>query len=162
MLIYVLTTLRVENIVVPLFFMSETTQFLNFAANKNEWPVYMTIGNLCSKIRQMPSTYNIVMVTLQLILIKNRNIPQKGLDQKQQTDRELLMNLLRQVLQPPTSSIAPRMGITTFSAQIATAGVANQIKKHSLLIARRIATNIMLCGMSVFGAIVHRMKLKII
>jgi len=41
----------------------------------------MTIGNLSSEIRQMPSAHTIVMVAHLPIPIKNRNIPQKRLDE---------------------------------------------------------------------------------
>jgi hypothetical protein len=50
---------------------------LNFAVDKKQWPVYMTIDNLSSKIRQMPSTHSVAMVALLPIPIKNRNITQK-------------------------------------------------------------------------------------
>jgi len=63
--------------------MSHGTHLSNFAGDKKEWPVYMTIGNLSSKIRQMPSTHSVVMVALQPIPIRNRNIPQKRLDEQQ-------------------------------------------------------------------------------
>jgi hypothetical protein len=66
--------------------MSDGTHLSNFAGNKKEWPVYMTIGNPSSKIRQMPSTHSIVMVTLLPIPIKNRDIPQKRLDEQRQTN----------------------------------------------------------------------------
>jgi len=66
--------------------MSDGIHLSNFSGNKEEWPVYMTIGNLTSKIRQMPSTHSVVMVALLLIPIKNRNIPQKRLDEQQQTN----------------------------------------------------------------------------
>jgi hypothetical protein len=69
---------------------------------KKEWPVYMIIGNLASKIRQMPSTHSGVMVPLLPIPIKNRNIPHKRLDEQQQTNREVLNEVLRQVGQPVT------------------------------------------------------------
>jgi hypothetical protein len=55
--------------------MSHGTHLSNVAGDKKEWPVYMTIGNLSSKIRRMPSTLSIVMVALLPIRIKNRNIP---------------------------------------------------------------------------------------
>jgi len=45
----------------------------------------MTIGNLSSKIRQMPSTHSIEIIALLLIPIKNRNIPQNWLDEQRQT-----------------------------------------------------------------------------
>jgi hypothetical protein len=74
-LIDVWTTLRVGDTLVPLIFMSDGTHLSNFVSDKKEWPVYMTIGNVSSKIRQMPSTHSVVMVALLPIQIKNRNIP---------------------------------------------------------------------------------------
>jgi hypothetical protein len=62
----------------------------------------MTIGNLSSMIRQMPSAHTVVMVALLPILIKNRNIPQKRLDEQRQTNRDVLNEVLRRVLQPLT------------------------------------------------------------
>ena len=82
--------------------MSDGTHLSNFAGDKKEWPVYMTIGNLSSKIRQMPSTHSIVMVTLLPIPIKNRNSPQRQLHEQRQTNREVLNEVLWQVLQPHT------------------------------------------------------------
>jgi len=64
--------------------MSDGTHLLNFARDKNEWPAFMTIGNLSSEIRQMPSTHSVVMVALLPILIKTRNIPLKRLDEQRQ------------------------------------------------------------------------------
>jgi hypothetical protein len=65
--------------------MSDGTHLSNFAGDKTEWPVYMTIGNLSSKIRQTPSTQSIVMFALLPIPFKNGNIPQKPLDEQLQT-----------------------------------------------------------------------------
>jgi hypothetical protein len=62
--------------------MSDGTHLSNFAGIKKEWPVYMTIGNLLSKMPQTPSTHSVVMVALLPIPIKNRNIPQKWLDEQ--------------------------------------------------------------------------------
>jgi hypothetical protein len=87
--------------------MSDGTHLLNFASDNKEWPVYMTIGNLSSKIRQMPSAHSIVMVALLPIQIKNRNIPQKRLDEQRQTNREVLNEVLRWVLQPLTFKLNP-------------------------------------------------------
>jgi len=75
---------------VPLMFMSDGTHRSNLVGDKNEWPVYMTIGNLCSKIRQMHSTHSIVMVALLPIPIKKPNIPLKQLDVQRQTNREVV------------------------------------------------------------------------
>jgi hypothetical protein len=64
--------------------MSDGKHLPNFAGDKKEWPVYMTIGNLSSKIRQMPSAHSVVMVALLLIPIQNRNIPPTRLDEQRQ------------------------------------------------------------------------------
>jgi len=74
--------LRVGDTLVPLIFMSNRTYLSYFAGDKKEWPVYMTISNRSSKLRQMPSTQRVVMVTLLLIVIRNRNVPQKRLDEQ--------------------------------------------------------------------------------
>jgi hypothetical protein len=92
----------VGDTLVPLIFMSDGTHLSNFAGDKKEWPVYMKIGNLSSKIHQMPSTHSVVMVALLPIPIKNRNIPQKRLDEQRQTNQEVLKEVLRQLLQPLT------------------------------------------------------------
>jgi hypothetical protein len=83
---------------VPSIFTSDRTHLSNFAGDKKEWPVYMTIGNLSSKIRQMPSTHSIVMVALLLIQIKNDNILQKRMDDQRHTNREVLNEVLGWVL----------------------------------------------------------------
>jgi len=70
----------------------------------------MTIGNLSSKIRQMPSTHSVVMVALLPIPIKNRNIPQKRLNEQRQTNREVLNEVLRRPLQPITFKQIPSAG----------------------------------------------------
>jgi len=98
MLIDIETTLRVGDILVPLIFMSDGTHLSNFAGDKKEWPVYMTIGNISLKIRQIPSTHSVVIVALLPTPIKNRNIPQTWLDEQRQTNREVLNKVLRRVL----------------------------------------------------------------
>jgi hypothetical protein len=95
---------------VPSIFMSDGTHLSNFAGDKKEWPVYMTIGNLSSKICQTPSTHSIVMVALLPIPIKNRNIPQTRLDEQRQTNREVLNQVLWRLLQPLTFKPNPRAG----------------------------------------------------
>jgi len=94
--------LRVGDILVPFIFMSDGTHLSNFACDKKKWFVYMTIGDLSSKIRQMPSTHSIIMVALLPILITNSTIHQKRQHDQQQTTWEILKNILRWVLQPLT------------------------------------------------------------
>ena len=107
MLIQVKATLRLGDALVPLIFMSDGTHFSNFAGDKKEWPVYLTIGNLSSKICRMPSAHTIVMLALIPIPIKNRSIPQKWLDEQRQTNREVLNEVLWRVLQPLTFKLNP-------------------------------------------------------
>jgi len=92
--------LRVGDTLVPLIFMSDRTNLWNFPVDNQEWPVYMTNGHLLSKLRLTPSTDSVVMVALLPITIKNRNIPQKWLDEQRQTNREMLNEVHRRVLQP--------------------------------------------------------------
>jgi len=80
--------------------MSNRTHLSNFAGDKNECPLYMTIGNLSSKICQMPSINSIVMFALLSIQIKNRNIPSRLLDEQWRTTREVLNEAPRRLLPP--------------------------------------------------------------
>jgi hypothetical protein len=90
MLFEVTAMLRLGDTVVPLIFMSDRTHLSNFAGDKKEWPVYMTIGNLSTKIRQMPPAHTFVMVALLPIPIKNHNIRHKRLEVQCQTNQEVL------------------------------------------------------------------------
>jgi len=89
----------VRDTLVPLIFMSDGTHLSDFAGDKKQWPVFVTNGNLSSKIRQMPSTHSVAMFTLLPIPIENRNIPLKRLNEQRQTNREELNEVLRRVLQ---------------------------------------------------------------
>jgi len=102
MVIEVESMLRVGDTLVPLIFMSGGIHLSNFAGDKKEWPVYVTIGNLSSKVHHMPSTHSVVMIALLPIAIKNHNFPQKRLDEQRQTNQEVLNEVLRWVLQPLT------------------------------------------------------------
>jgi hypothetical protein len=102
-LIEIKATLGLGDTLVPLLFLSDGTHLSNFACDKTAWPVYMTIGNLSSKIRHMPAAQTVVMVTLLPISIRNRSMPQKRLDEQRQTNREVLNAVLRRVPQHLTS-----------------------------------------------------------
>jgi hypothetical protein len=94
--------LRLGDTLVPLIFMSDGMHLSNFAGNKTYWPVYMTIGNLASKLRQLHSTLSVVMVPLLPIPINNRNIPWERHDEQRLSNGEVLKEVLRRVLQPLT------------------------------------------------------------
>jgi len=102
MLIVVEATLRVMDTLVPLMFMSDRTHRSNFAGDKKESPVYMTIGNLSWMIPQMASTKSVIIVTLLPNPIVNCNILQKWLNWPWQTNREVLNEVLWRILQPLT------------------------------------------------------------
>ena len=86
MLIDVGSMLRVWDTLVPLMFMSDGTHLSKFAGKKKEWPIYITIGNLSLKIRQMPTMHSVIMVALLPIPMKKCNIPQKWLDEQWKTN----------------------------------------------------------------------------
>jgi len=99
--------LRLGDSPIPFIFMSDGTHLWKFAANTNEWPGYMTIGNQSLKIRQMPSMHSVVMVALLPIPIRNGNIRQKRLDEQRETTWEVLDEVLQRVLQPLTFKRSP-------------------------------------------------------
>ena len=101
------TMLRVGDTLLPKMFMSNGTHLSNYAGDKKAWPVYLTIGNVSSKICQMPSMHSVVMVTFQRIPIKNCPIRQKRLDEQRHTEREVLNEVLHRVLQPLTCKQNP-------------------------------------------------------
>ena len=122
----------------------------------------MTIGNLSSKICQMPSMHSVVIVALLPILIKNCVVPSSSwMSSGKQTERCSIKYSGRYSSQSPLNIIpTPRAGITMFSVQMATLGVANWLYQHGLQIALSIATYIILSGMSAFGASVQRTNLE--
>jgi hypothetical protein len=65
-------------------------------------------------------------------------------------------------LSPLSTLLVLRVGITRFSVQMATQGVANRFSQHGLHIAQSIATYIILSEISVFGTSVQRMNFEII
>jgi len=99
--------LTVEHELIDLIFMSDGIHFSNFTGDKKEWLVDMTIGNLSSKIRQILSTHNVILVALLPIPIKNCNIPQKWLDEQRETKQVVLNEVLWWVLQPLTLKHSP-------------------------------------------------------
>jgi hypothetical protein len=102
MQIEVNATLSLGDTLVPSVFMSNKTHLSNFAGDKNEWLVYMTIGNRSSTIRQIPSMHIVIKVTLLTIPIMTHNIVQKRLDEQLQTNGEVQNEVPRRVHQPQT------------------------------------------------------------
>jgi hypothetical protein len=94
--------LRMGNSLVPLIFMFDGIYLSDFSCDMKEWPVYLTISNLTSKICQMPSTHIMIMVLHLSILIKNHNIARMLLDELRQTNRDVLNMVPWRVVQPLT------------------------------------------------------------
>ena len=107
MVIEVKATLRLGDTLVALIVMCDGIHLLNFAGDKKQLFVYMTIGNLSDKIRQMHSALTVVMVTLQPIPIINCNIHQMWWEEQWETNREVLNEVLRRVLPPGTTRLNP-------------------------------------------------------
>jgi len=102
MLIDVESMLRVGDTQVPMSFMSDGTHLPNFAGDEKEWPIYVTIGNQSSKIRQMPSMHSVVIVALLPGPSNKRNSPPRWLNEPQQRNREVRNEVIQRVLQPLT------------------------------------------------------------
>ena len=158
------STLRVGETLVPVIIMSDGTHLSNIAGNKSQWPVYMTMGNLSSTIRQMPSTHSVVKVTLLPIPNRNLNNAQKRLDEQRQTNRKVLSEVLWHVFQPlifkQNPSAESRYYI--FLCADGNFGHCYRFWQQGLQITLSIATYIISSGMSVIGASVQRTNLEII
>ena len=85
---------------VPLIFMSDATHLSNYAGDKKEWPIYMTIGNLPSELRQKPTAHGVVMVALLPIPPKHRHESKTRRDEQNTTNRNVLQEVLHRVLKP--------------------------------------------------------------
>jgi hypothetical protein len=94
--------LGVRDTLVLLIVMFNGIHFSNVAGNKKVSTVYTTIGNLLSKIRQMPSTHSVVMVGLQPSPIKNCKIREKQQHEQWYKNWEVLNEVLRRVFHPVT------------------------------------------------------------
>ena len=87
---------------VPLIFMSDATHLSNYSGDKKEWPIYMTIGNLSSELRQKPTAHSVVMVALLPIPPKHRHESKSRRDEQNATNRSVLQEVLYRVLEPLT------------------------------------------------------------
>lgn len=50
--------------VIPIICVSDGTHLTNFAGDKKAWPVYLTIANIPSKIRNKPTNMAIILIAL--------------------------------------------------------------------------------------------------
>ncbi|RPB07532.1 hypothetical protein P167DRAFT_495597 [Morchella conica CCBAS932] len=57
-------TLPEGSTVVPVICASDGTHLTNFSGDKKAWPVYLTIGNITSEIRNKPSSFAFILLAL--------------------------------------------------------------------------------------------------
>ena len=69
-------TLPVGSTLVPILLASDQTHLTNFSGDKKLWPLYMTIGNITSNIRNRPSMH--AWVLLALLAIPPKQIAKLG------------------------------------------------------------------------------------
>jgi hypothetical protein len=143
-------------------FVADGTHLSNVAGDKKEWPVYMTIGNLSSKIRQMPSTHSVVIVALLPIPIKNRDIPQKPVDEQRQINSEVLNKVPRWVLQQFSSKQHPSAKSGHYNVLCADGNFRHckPVLAAWLADCPEYSDHIISCGMSVFSPSVQRTNLE--
>jgi len=155
--------LREGDTLLPMIFISDGTHLLNFARNKNEWPVCMPIGNPSSKSNQMPSMHSVVIVALLPIPINNRNISEMRLDEQRHTNRGVLNAVLRSVLQTLPIRQHPSAERGCYNVLCADGNFRHckPVLQHGLHMAPCIATWISTSSMSIFRASVQRTNLQI-
>jgi len=57
-------TLPIGSMLVPVLFVSDATHLTNFSGDGKVWPLYMTIGNIKSSIRNKPTSHAWVPVAI--------------------------------------------------------------------------------------------------
>ena len=117
MLIDVKSKRRLGDTLVPVLLMSDETYCSNSAGIHKEWPVWMTMGNLFSKICQMHCWHCVVLVTLLVIPINTHTIHQERVDEQWQSIQEVLKP--RQVPPPHTFEQSPTAGGRYYSIHCA-------------------------------------------
>jgi len=106
-------TLPVGSTLVPVIFASDATHLTNFSGDGKLWPIYMSIGNIPSSIRQKPNQRAWVLVVL--LPVRPKRVHKKAGWSAAQQERESLEtthNLLRHILNPISN--ATQDGITTW------------------------------------------------
>jgi hypothetical protein len=74
--------------VIPLIFGSDTTHLTNFSGGKKAWPVYLTIGNIKSTMRNKPTSAAVIILAL---------LPVPASTQE---DRDVIHRILSRILEP--------------------------------------------------------------
>lgn len=86
---------------VPILLTSDQTCLTNFAGDKKLWPLYMSIGNICSQIRNKPASQAWILIGL-LPIGPKRTQGIKGFTIQQQEYDALTVQhkILEHILEP--------------------------------------------------------------
>jgi len=86
--------------VVPIIRLSDQTQLNNFLGDKQAWPVYVTIGNILSQMRNRPIKMPILLLALLPVLPKFTGESARTNEAHRQMNADVLRTLFDLVLAP--------------------------------------------------------------
>jgi len=98
--------LPVGSILVPVIFVSDMTHLTNFCSDGKLWPVYMSIGNISSRIRQKPTSHAWIPVVLLPVVPKRVYKKADWSAVKQERESLEIMHVLLKFILGPISDAA--------------------------------------------------------
>ena len=94
-------SLPVGATLVPVLFASDATHLTNFSGDGKLWPLYMSIGNIKSSIRNRPTSYAWVPVAILPIGPKRiKKVAGWSEENQEQEANQILHDLLTYILRP--------------------------------------------------------------
>ena len=94
-------TLPVGAMLVPVLFASDATHLTNFSCDGKVWPLYMSIGNLKSCIRNKPTYHAWVPVAIMPIGPKRiKRVPVWSEENQEREAVQVIHDLLRYIIRP--------------------------------------------------------------
>ena len=82
---------------------SDQTHLTNFSGDKKAWPVYLTLGNIVSTIRNKPSAMAMILIALLPVPPKLTKQKAAQMDAQRDANRHILHAVLEQVFQSTCS-----------------------------------------------------------
>jgi len=99
-------TLPIDSTLVPVLFTSDATHLMNFSGDGKVWPLYMSIGNIKSSIRNNSISHAWVPVAILLNAPKCiKKVPGWSEEKQEHEALQVLYDLLKFVLRPLSSSV---------------------------------------------------------
>ena len=93
-------TLPPGSTIIPVIIASDQTHLTNFSGDKKAWPVYLTLGNIVSTVRNKPSAMAMILVALLPVPPKFTKQKAAQIDAQRGVNRHILHSVLEQVFQP--------------------------------------------------------------